>query len=268
LDSNVTVRAFSGDDASLRAPLLRAPLPRAPLPRAPLLAGAGALSGSAPSMFAATWHRLAAGSASALSKYPLRTKVAQGGLICTGGDLIAQAVSAPPPPPPPSPKAEAATATGWDSRRTAVYTVLGCGWTGAFNHYYLGTLSRWFPASAGMRAAVAKTVFNQLVVAPGLFVPIFFAANGAVRGWSADRTVAQLQAEYVPTVVTMWTIWFPSNFVMFALVPVQHQVLWMSVCNLGWNVVLSLASNRDAARYSNGGGDGTAAAPAVAAASR
>ena len=196
------------------------------------------------------WSRMKVGATSALKRYPLRTKVAQGGLICTFGDLIAQVVSMPRLLPAHTDDL-AGTANGWawDRRRTAVYTILGCGWTGAFNHYYLGALSSRFPASAGMRAAVAKTCFNQLVVAPGLFVPLFFLCNGAVRGWSATRTWTQLQVEYMPTVVAMWLIWFPSNFVMFALVPVQHQVLWMSVCNLGWNIVLSLASNRDADKY-------------------
>ena len=184
-------------------------------------------------------------------------------------------------------------------RRTAVYLVLGCCWTGAFNHVYLARLGAMFPASAGLRSALAKTLFNQLFVAPLLFVPIFFVTNGAVRGWSAERTRVQLQAEYVSTVLTMWAIWFPSNFVMFALVPVPHQVgpnrptrrirhrpseprpdrwlcltavrglgwwqvLWMSVCNLGWNVVLSLASNSTAYtigrpephRHDRHGGDG------------
>jgi hypothetical protein len=201
-------------------------------------------------MLVAAWRQMAASSSSTLNSYPLRTKMAQGGLICTFGDLIAQAVSAPCPPAALADDLAADPARWeWDRRRTVVYTVLGCGWTGAFNHYYLGALSARFPASAGMRAAVAKTFFNQLVVAPGLFVPLFFCCNGAVRGWSSARTWAQLKKEYVPTVVTMWSIWFPSNFVMFALVPVQHQVLWMSVCNLGWNVVLSLASNRDATKY-------------------
>ena len=117
-----------------------------------------------------------------------------------------------------------AAARGWDARRTAVYLGLGCCWTGAFNHVYLARLGAMFPASAGLRSALAKTLFNQLFVAPLLFVPRFFVTNGAVRGWSAERTRVQLQAEYASTVLTMWAIWFPSNFVMFALVPVPHQV--------------------------------------------
>ena len=160
----------------------------------------------------------------ALQRRPLRTKVATGGLICSGGDLLAQGIRRSP-----SDDADGAAAAGaergGDARRTTVYLVLGCCWTGAFNHVYLARLGAMFPASAGLRSALAKTLFNQLFVAPLLFVPIFFVTNGAVRGWSAERTRVQLQAEYVSTVLTMWTIWFPSNFVMFALVPVPHQVL-------------------------------------------
>ena len=168
----------------------------------------------------------------ALQRRPLRTKVATGGLICSGGDLLAQGIRRSP-----SDDADGAAAAGaatalggwgalggWDARRTTVYLVLGCCWTGAFNHVYLARLGAMFPASAGLRSALAKTFFNQLVVAPLLFVPIFFITNGAVRGWSAERTRVQLQAEYISTVLTMWAIWFPSNFVMFALVPVPHQV--------------------------------------------
>ena len=159
----------------------------------------------------------------ALQRRPLRTKVATGGLICSGGDLLAQGIRRSP-----SDDADGAAAAGaergWDARRTTVYLVLGCCWTGAFNHVYLARLGAMFPASAGLRSALAKTFFNQLLVAPLLFVPIFFVTNGAVRGWSAERTRVQLQAEYVSTVLTMWAIWFPSNFVMFALVPVPHQV--------------------------------------------
>ena len=60
---------------------------------------------------------------------------------------------------------------GWDARRTAVYAILGCGWTGFFNHYYLQVLSTKFPVSAGLRSAVLKTCVNQLAVAPLVFVP-------------------------------------------------------------------------------------------------
>jgi hypothetical protein len=128
-----------------------------------------------------------------MQRNPLRTKMAQGGLICTGGDLIAQAITAKKPPSPadrsvPGPGSDAAVG-GWDARRTTVYAVLGVGWTGVFNHYYLNILSAWFPAAAGMRSAVAKTFVNQLVVAPLGFVPMFFLTNGLVRGWSADRTL-------------------------------------------------------------------------------
>ena len=52
-----------------------------------------------------------------------------------------------------------------------------------------------------------------------------------------------MRAEYVRTVLTMWTIWFPLNFAMFALVPLRHQVVFMACGNLGWNVVLSIGSN-------------------------
>ena len=160
----------------------------------------------------------------ALQRRPLRTKVATGGLICSGGDLLAQGIRRSPSDDAGGAAAGTAAARGWDVRRTTVYLVLGCCWTGAFNHVYLARLGAMFPASAGLRSALAKTIFNQLLVAPLLFVPIFFVTNGAVRGWSAERTRVQLQAEYVSTVLTMWAIWFPSNFVMFALVPVPHQV--------------------------------------------
>ena len=47
-----------------------------------------------------------------------------------------------------------------DYRRLAAFTVFGAGWTGLYNHWWYGTLARWYPGVAPM-TVVKKLAWNH-----------------------------------------------------------------------------------------------------------
>ena len=78
-------------------------------------------------------------------------------------------------------------------------------------------------------------------------MPSFFLVTGTVRGQSLATSKERLHDRYWQTLKATWSVWGPATAIMFTLVPERHQVLYTAVVSLGWNVILSLVSNRRAA---------------------
>jgi hypothetical protein len=56
----------------------------------------------------------------------------------------------------------------------------------------------------------------------------------------------QARLEYWPTLKKLWMTWIPTSAVQFLFIPVPHQVLFVSMVSLGWNIALSLMYNAEA----------------------
>ena len=100
--------------------------------------------------------------------------------------------------------------------RRVVDQVFGVGWTGLFNHYWFGWLARVIPG-AGVTAVIGKTVVQHGFCNPVLYLPLFYAFNGAATGLDSGQIVDKAQAEYWPTLTKLWTIWVPSTALQFFL---------------------------------------------------
>jgi hypothetical protein len=59
-----------------------------------------------------------------------------------------------------------------------------------------------------------------------------------------DSSLAQLKEVFWPTFVADCVVWPPIQFVNFSVVPLQYRVLYVNICNLGWNTFLSFMSNK------------------------
>ena len=90
---------------------------------------------------------------------------------------------------------------------------------------------------------VVVVIYPSVRPAVGVVSLFFCDSQVVVRGRSQAEVSAQARAEFVPTLQKNWLFWIPCNVIMFAMVPLQMQVLWMSICNLGWNTILSIYSN-------------------------
>ena len=111
-----------------------------------------------------------------------------------------------------------------------------------------------------------QVTLNQVILSPIVLATVF-SWNFALTG-QTNKIRNKIQADMVPTMLNGeldsknavfctgrhapegtqcllagWKFWVPAASVNFAAVPLQHQVLYMSVCSVLWTAYLSHSSN-------------------------
>jgi protein Mpv17 len=110
---------------------------------------------------------------------------------------------------------------------------------GPYQHYWYQALDASFKART-IRNFVSKVALNQLVLAPVVIAGVFawsLGFQGQLSAWP-DK----VNRDFIPTILTGWRFWIPAASVNFVLVPLQHQVLYMSCCGVIWTAILSSSS--------------------------
>ena len=174
-----------------------------------------------------------------LVRRPLATKTASAAVLGIGGDALAQRIEE-------SRRGDCSgnggsSGGGWyDAERAVAFASLATFWNGPFMHYYFDTLSRRFPAKAGLRALLGKTALTQVFINPLVYLPLFFAWTSSARGLTLAQARAKSEAEYWSTLQATWLFFTPVNLLNFALVPVPHQNTFNAVASIVYNTILSL----------------------------
>ena len=113
----------------------------------------------------------------ALAVNPLETKVVSACVFAVAGDAMAQAREA----------------NAYDARRAASFVAFDSVYRGAFQHYTFPLIADVCSGDAlrtvvgtqmfgdNLLAAVECTAFNQMLVVPIVYYPLFFAITGAVQ---------------------------------------------------------------------------------------
>jgi protein Mpv17 len=193
-----------------------------------------ASGGGAPVAAAAATAAASTGLAAALLRAGLIS-----GSLSLAGDLAAQLL----------PQRTADAPLAYDAARGARMGTFGLCLYGPYQHLWYGWLDRAIPARS-VPAFAAKVAANQLLLAPIVVGGVFawtLALQGRLGEWPAKA-----RADFVPTLAAGWRFWVPAATVNFVLVPLRHQVLYMSVCGVVWTAILSAAQES---------GRGAAAAP-------
>lgn len=198
-----------------------------------LLLPVGALSFSVPGLDAYT---------ASLAVHPLSTKVCTAGVLAIGGDAIAQ--SSDPELP-------------YDRKRAVSFALFDAAYRGGFQHaafpwiieHCRGNVLQGAAASLALPmstlpppdalAAVECTAFNQLLLVPVVYYPLFFGITGAVQGLTLEQAIARAQERFVPLTLRNWQFWIPAQFVQFAFIDVEWQVPYTCAMGLVWNILLS-----------------------------
>ena len=169
-----------------------------------------------------------------LATHPLETKVSTAAALALVGDGIAQR----------------AIATPYDKTRALSFVLFDASYRGGFQHQLfpwiidncrgeqLQQLLGASEASATF-AAVESTVFNQLVVVPVVYYPLFFAVTGAVQGLTAEQSLARARSQFLSLTLRNWKFWVPAQFCQFAFLDLEWQVPYTCIMGLVWNVILS-----------------------------
>jgi len=131
----------------------------------------------------------------------------------------------------------------FDKKRLAAFSSFGALWTGPVNHFWLGLMERCFPQGGGMRMLVPKLALQHAFWNPFVYLPVFFAFNGALRGKDWNAIVNDGEDKFFQTYMSLLAFWVPASYVIFVRVPEPLQSVSMAGVSLVWNAALSFLAN-------------------------
>eukprot|EP01012_Entosiphon_sulcatum_P008776 TRINITY_DN14821_c0_g1_i1.p1 TRINITY_DN14821_c0_g1~~TRINITY_DN14821_c0_g1_i1.p1 ORF type:complete len:184 (+),score=21.45 TRINITY_DN14821_c0_g1_i1:464-1015(+) len=169
----------------------------------------------------------------ALRHRPLRTNVISAGLILSVGDRIAQVVEG--------------GEKDHNFARSARLAVWGSLISAPISYYWFRQLERWWPASGGFKAALRKTVVNQLIMAPFLNALFFFYV---IIWQDSDHSIwkrwqLKMSQEYYLTIFLSTSLWTPMHLFNFFVLPPDFRVVFQSVVLVLWTAYLSFVGHRN-----------------------
>jgi protein Mpv17 len=171
----------------------------------------------------------------ALTKTPIRTKLATGLCLSFAGDRSAQWIS--PQKTTPIPHASKETETlQWDNERT----VRQASWSAVclpivhFWYQYLQTVS-----SKPMRVLLDQFVFSPPIVAA------YFAYLGTAQGKSIVDVTQDVNQKLWSTMCVNWVVWIPVQAINQTVVPLPYRVLVANFTGFFYGIFLSYAANNE-----------------------
>lgn len=133
--------------------------------------------------------------------------------------------------------------SAYDAARALRMGSFGLLFYGPYQHFWYRALDRALPGRT-IRSFASKVALNQLCLAP-LVITGVFTWNLGLQG-KLGELPAKVRQDFVPTMLTGWKFWVPAASINFMMVPLQHQVLYMSTCGLIWTAFLSYSSSQAA----------------------
>lgn len=124
--------------------------------------------------------------------------------------------------------------------RSARMGTFGLLFYGPYQHWWYSLLNQQWPLKTSSHF-LTKVFLNQVALGP-LVTTVVFSWNLLLQGQAHDIP-DKLKRDLVPTMVNGWKFWVPAASINFWVVPLQSQVLYMSVCGLLWTAYLSYSSN-------------------------
>ena len=169
-----------------------------------------------------------------LAAHPLTTKVVTACGLAIAGDALAQKRDCLP---------------AYDVPRATSFVLFDAVYKGGFLHgafpwmidtFQGAALLAVLPAvSQNVASAIECTAFNQLIVVPFIYYPLFFGITGAVQGLTPERSFERGKEIVVGITLKNWAFWMPVQMVQFLWLPLELQVPYACVMGLVWNVILS-----------------------------
>lgn len=176
---------------------------------------------------------LASAYSSSLYAAPLVTKTATGLFVAVAGDALAQAADP--------------SIAHYDVMRGHGFAVFGASYTGAFQHMLFGWLEACI-GTASFVGALSCMLFNQMLIIPTLYLPLFLLMQGVMSGLHVDEIGAMVKRKYFGLLKRTWGFWLPVQFATFALCAPEFLVPVTCTCSLMWNTILSTVAFRTSSR--------------------
>lgn len=136
---------------------------------------------------------------------------------------------------------------GFDLRRNRALASTAFAYNGFVLTSWLLALNKSLPGQE-FKTVMAKLAATQTILQPLVYVPFFFIFHGLMLGQAPEEIYTRLTNDYFALLFRLWSLFMPTRFLMFLIIPVQYQVLWDSSIAFIWQVALSLfdAKNRQA----------------------
>mmetsp|Transcript_9995 Transcript_9995/g.16920 ORF Transcript_9995/g.16920 Transcript_9995/m.16920 type:complete len:307 (+) Transcript_9995:76-996(+) len=128
-------------------------------------------------------------------------------------------------------------------------------YVGSFQHVIFNIVyPRLFPGP-GFVAGLQKTVFDNFVHSPVIYLPAYYAFKAAAEGNTVYSGLEEYYNEGWQVLKACWGVWVPAQFFNFWLVPPNFRILFIAVFGCAWEMILSSMAPMDSST--------TAAAPNV-----
>eukprot|EP00747_Dinoflagellata_sp_TGD_P220749 gnl/TRDRNA2_/TRDRNA2_92669_c0_seq1.p1 gnl/TRDRNA2_/TRDRNA2_92669_c0~~gnl/TRDRNA2_/TRDRNA2_92669_c0_seq1.p1 ORF type:complete len:211 (-),score=27.47 gnl/TRDRNA2_/TRDRNA2_92669_c0_seq1:50-682(-) len=136
-----------------------------------------------------------------------------------------------------------------DQTRLAAMSLFCASYSGAAQHYiflsYDYLLPRFALATA-LRAGISKSLFDNFVHAPFLYIPTFYICLGLLQGHEPQSISVALEREWASSSLSCAAFWTPIEGFVFGVVPQHFRILVVNLGNLVWNMFLSVKSQASA----------------------
>ncbi|CRK38978.1 Protein SYM1 like protein [Verticillium longisporum] len=158
-----------------------------------------------------------------LAARPLLTQSITTGILFATGDIVAQQAI------------EKRGTKGHDLARTGRMALYGGSVFGPVATTWFGFLARNVNFRSTAATTIGRVATDQLVFAP-VMIGVFLSSMATLEGTSPK---AKLEKSYFPALTANWMVWPAVQAFNFALVPLQHRLLFVNVISIGWNCFLS-----------------------------
>ncbi|KAL2271032.1 hypothetical protein VTJ83DRAFT_403 [Remersonia thermophila] len=171
-----------------------------------------------------------------LAARPLLTQAATTSLLFAVGDIAAQQV------------VDRRGLRGHDYVRTGRMLLYGGVIFGPCAATWFRLLSRHVRLATPTATTLARVACDQGAFAP-VFIGVFLSSMAVLEGGSPRD---KLRGTYRQALLSNWMVWPFVQVVNFALVPLQHRLLFVNVVSVGWNCWLSFLNSKEAAAEEKG----------------
>jgi len=128
---------------------------------------------------------------------------------------------------------------GFDIKRNVALALTASIYSGLILTSWLLALNTALPGF-GLRLVMGKLAATQTILQPFVYVPFFFIVHGMFCGQSSAEIRDKIRRDYFDLLFKLWSLFMPSRFLMFLIIPVRYQVLWDSSVAFIWQFALSL----------------------------
>jgi Mpv17 / PMP22 family len=121
-----------------------------------------------------------------------------------------------------------------DVRRTLSYATFAAGYTGAFQHALFANLQESIPEP------LVRLALNQGLIIPLCYYSLLVWLVPKMRATSMEEEERLRSSINVLQMIPRnWAFWVPLQFIQFAYIPTEYQVIYCCFLALIWNVILS-----------------------------